>query len=137
MLKQLLAEMTDIDIRVAEIKDEKADCQGKINDIVIASVNQARLLQGKDTGAINVLVDGVEVRHTLPKKIMWDQEKLFDIFKKINATDDDPSNYMSVRFSVPEKKYKLFIPEIKEHFLPARTVETGTPKIELKIKERS
>ena len=70
MLKQLLAEMADIDTRMAEIKDEKADCQGKINDIVIASVNQARLLQGKDTGAINVLVDGVEVRHTLPKKIV-------------------------------------------------------------------
>ncbi len=135
MLKQLLAEMTDIDTRMAEIKDEKADCQEKINDIVIASVNQARLLQGKDTGAINVLVDDVEVRHTLPKKIVWDQEKLSEIFEKIRAVAEDPTDYMSVKFSVSEKNYKKFIPEIKDHFSPARTVEIGTPKIELKIKE--
>ena len=137
MLKQLLAEITDIDIRVTEIKKEKADCQEKINDIVTASVNQARLLQGKDTGTINILVDGVEVRHTLPKKIVWDQEKLSEIFEKIRAVAEDPTDYMSVKYSVSEKNYKKFIPEIKDHFLPARTVETGKPNIELKIKERS
>jgi hypothetical protein len=137
MLKKLLTEMTDIDIRAAEIKKEKAECQGKINDIVIDRIKQARLSQGKDTGAINILVDGVEVRHTLPKKIVWDQEKLSEIFEKIRAVAEDPTDYMTVKFSVTEKNYKQFVPEIKEHFIPARTVETGSPKIELKIREES
>lgn len=132
MLKQLIDEMAEIDARANAIKQEKVECQTRIDAAIDETVRQARDIQGKDTGTVNVLIDGIEVKHTISKKVLWDQEILFDVFQKIYSSGDKPGDYMKMSFSVPEKLYDGFQPAIKAHFSPARTVQAGTIKTEFK-----
>jgi hypothetical protein len=134
-LKTLMSEMAEIDERAKVIKSEKADCQGKIDETIKEKIKQARALQGVDTGVVNILVDGVEVKHSIPKSVVWDQEKLTEVYDKIKEHGDNPLDYITRKLSVAEKSYSAFIPSIKEVFAPARTVGAGKPTVKLKIKE--
>lgn len=134
MLKQLMSEMDEIKEREAAVKQEKADCQARINAIIDEKIAAARLAQGKDLGTVSIFVDGIDVKHTIQKKVTWNQEILFGIYEKIRTSKDNPADYMGVKFTVPEKLYKGFEPGVREIFAAARTVGTGAAKTELKVR---
>ena len=134
MLRQLIEEMHDIDISLASIKKDKVELQEKIDEYIADKVEQARLLQGKDLGTVTVLVDDIEVKHTIGKKVTWDQGRLFEIFQKIIAAGDRPASYMKMTFSVPEKTYGKFEGPMRDMFKSARTLSPGSSKVEFKTR---
>jgi len=135
MLLLLKAEMEEIEARAAAIKQEKADCQARIDSAICETIKQARAIQGKEFGTVTALINGVTVKHSITPKVTWDQTKLFDLFDRISKAGDTPGDYMKITFAVPESNYKKFAPEIRQHFDAARTVEPGTVKVELTFKE--
>jgi hypothetical protein len=51
--------------------------------------------------------------------------------ERIRATGDDPAQYVEIAFKVPERKYAAWPDNIRAEFEPARTVKTGTLKVEI------
>lgn len=78
--------------------------------------------------------EGVTV--TVPKNVSWDQEKLDELWKRLEAMGETASEYIDVKASVPESKYKAWPESLRAMFEPARTVKPGTPKITFKVAEK-
>jgi len=94
------------------------------------AINERRT-EHKDTGTIRFLDDSVTVIADLPKKIDWDQALIGEVIERIRAGGDDPAEYVEVSFKVPERNYVAWPEAIRQGFEPARTVRTGTLKVEI------
>jgi hypothetical protein len=134
-LKDFLKVQNFINEKIEYYKSELAKIDEKIESTVSKPLNQVRLLQGKDTGTIAAMIEDVEVKQDVPKKVVWDQDKLRKVRAKILLAGDVPDNYMSAKFSISEKSYNAFFPEIKAVFAPAREVKPGKAKLSFKLKE--
>lgn len=139
-LEELIASKNNLLVKFMTIKNELDDIENKITDIITPVLAQARTIQGKETGVINALVQGFNVKEDVPKTVKWDNSKLAAIYKNIAANDEDPEKYIKKTvkesYTVPEKEFKSFEPEIKEFFNEARTIVHGQPKITIEKKEK-
>ena len=136
-LKELIQMQEIIKGQIEYQKTELSQVEEEIENKVAEPIKQIRLLQGKDTGTISVMVENIEVKHDLPKKVIWDQGKLKQIVVKIKNAGDDPDKYITVKYSVSEKQFKNFPPAIQTVFMQAREVKTGKAKITFKIEEEN
>ena len=134
-LKELIQMQEIIKGQIEYQKTELSQVEEEIENKVAEPIMRVRLLQGKDTGTISVMVENIEVKHDLPKKVVWDQGKLKQIVVKIKNAGDDPDKYTTVKYSVSEKQFKGFPSEIQAVFIQAREVKTGKAKITFKIEE--
>ena len=137
-LKSLLAERGRLETDIKWVQGQLADFNEKlaavnedIETIIAGPVKESRRLAGKDTGTVDVLIDGVMVKHCVQKKVVWDQEKLIEVRKRILAGNDNPDKYMDSKttYKVSEKAFKAMVAPVKKIFATARTVMGGTPKI--------
>ncbi len=96
-----------------------------------AQAKALRAQLGKDTGTVHFDDDGVRVTADLPKKPVWDQKKLTEIAERINASGDDPTEYLDITYKVAERKYTAWPEHLREVFAPARTLRTGKPAFQL------
>jgi hypothetical protein len=96
---------------------------------------EARRAEGKDTGTVRLQDGPVTVVAELPKRIDWDQAMLAGLVERIRADGADPTEYVDIAFSVPERKYTAWPKDIRQEFEPARTVRTGKPKFRLLLGE--
>ena len=137
-LKELIAEKERLNVKIAALMEPVNLVQGELNEIenqinvVIAdSIKQARLMAGKDTGTVDVLVQGVMVKHSMAKVVKWHQEKLASIRQLIASHNDDPDRYMKtkIEYRIDEKDYLGFPEQIKAVFAEAREVKAGQPKV--------
>ena len=53
------------------------------------------------------------------------------LVERIRAAGDDPAEYVEISFKVPERNYVAWPEAIRQGFEPARTVRTGTLKVEI------
>jgi len=85
------------------------------------------------TGSTAITDDiGNQLSVNIPKKVVWDQEKLAYLWDEIASNDGDPREYMEQKLSVPEGRYKAWPEYIREYFTPARTVQAGNPTFSFK-----
>lgn len=95
-----------------------------------------RLEQGKDTGKVHFMDDGIRVTSELSKRPEWDQQKLAEIAKRITEAGDDPAEFIDVAYKVSERKYIAWPESLRAAFEPARTLKTGKPTFHLEtVKE--
>lgn len=95
-----------------------------------------RLEQGKDTGKVHFVDDGIRVTSELSKRPEWDQQKLAEIAKRIAEAGDDPAEFIDVAYKVSERKYTAWPESLRAAFEPARTLKTGKPIFHLEtVKE--
>lgn len=95
-----------------------------------------RLEQGKDTGKVHFIDDGIRVTSELSKRPEWDQQKLAEIAKRIAEAGDDPAEFIDVAYKVSERKYTAWPESLRAAFEPARTLKTGKPTFHLEtVKE--
>ena len=114
------------------MREQMANADKAIYELVIADLMAIRKLQGKEYGAVNITREGFRVTETIDKKVKWDQEKLFGVFHKIQSTGDNPFDWMKAEFKVGEKEYGAYPKNIQAVFAPARTVTPGDPKLGFK-----
>jgi len=116
-----------------------ADIDAEIGLAIGDAVKVVRTQSGKDTGTVDVLVQGVMVKHNVPKKVVWDQEKLAGIKKLIKEHGDEPDYYMDTTvkttYKVAEKVYEKMDPEVRAIFSQAREVRVGDPVITFEIRQ--
>ena len=55
-----------------------------------------RRIEGKDTGRVRFLVDGIEIIADLPKRTDWDQARLRDAAAVLRGWGEDPADYASI-----------------------------------------
>ena len=96
-----------------------------------ARAAEARRACGKDTGTVRLVDGDFTVIADLPKRVEWDQAKLASMVERIRAAGEDPAEYVEISFKVPERAYSAWPEAIRQGFEPARTVKTGTLKIDL------
>ena len=88
-------------------------------------------MAGKDSGTVRLRDGTTTVVADLSKRVDWDQEKLGQMVERIRAAGDDPAEYVEISFKVSERKYAAWPEAIRQGFEPARTVRTGTLKVEI------
>jgi len=92
---------------------------------------QARLqllADGKDSGTTHVIDGALDISVEIDKTVKWDQKQLPVIWDRIAASGDDPRQYIEVKYSVSETKFKAWPDTLKQPFSTARTVTPGKPK---------
>lgn len=91
----------------------------------------ARRAAGKGTGTVRLAEDGVTVVADLPKRTSWDQAMLAGLVTEIRAAGQDPAEYITTEYKVPERSWGAWPSSIRAAFEPARTVTTGKPTYKL------
>jgi hypothetical protein len=142
-LKELLQRRAALNLEAKKITEsisgQLEDVGARLNDVekeitalLSPDLSAIRKLQEKEFGAVHITRDDYRVTETIPKKVKWDQEKLFGIYRVIRDSGDDPFAWMKAEWKVGEKEFNTYPREIQSVFAPARTVTPGDPKIEFK-----
>lgn len=140
MLKELLKQKLEVEGRIAdlqatiepalaEMRDQICDINLQIGTATQDKLKELRTLQAKQYGVVHLVMGGVKVSETVSKRVTWDQAKLGELFTRIQASGDEPRNYMKMKLEVGEKEFDKFAPGIKDIFAEARTVTPGVPTI--------
>ena len=83
------------------------------------------LADGKDTGTTHLQHDDFDITVEIGKDVKWDTKGLAELVAKIEATGSDPREYVEIKYSVSETKFKAWPQSLRAPFEPLRTV---TPK---------
>lgn len=86
---------------------------------------------GRDFGTVHIHDDELHVKFELPKKVIWNQDKLKQIAERIAASGDKVESYIDIKLSVSEVRYINWPPALQQQFAAARTVEEGKSTITL------
>jgi hypothetical protein len=86
-------------------------------------------LTGRDTGTARFREGNFNIVAELPKKVIWDQERLSSIVDKIPLIER--KQYVKVTYSIDERKYITWPDNIKSSFAEARTVELAKPRFKI------
>ena len=129
---ELLAALQhEIDAAAKQMKAVTARFSTALEVRYAARAAEARRACGKDTGTVRLVDGDFTVVADLPKRVEWDQAKLAAMVERIRAAGEDPAEYVGISFKVPERAYSAWPEAIRQGFEPARTVKTGTLKIDL------
>jgi len=99
---------------------------------ILHGVLERRYARGINKTGTSHLVDGyIEVTVNVPKRVKYDQMLLAQAVEMIKGWGEDPAEYVTTEIKVSERSYEAWPSSIRDLFTPARTVETGKPKIVL------
>ena len=121
----------EIDARLRRDKAAKARLDAGLAVRYADRAAEERQAAGKDTGTTRFDDGDFTIVADLPKRVDWDQDKLAAMVARIRDAGDDPAQYVDIAIKVPERKYAAWPDAIRKGFEPARTVRTGTLKVEL------
>ena len=118
-------------MQLEDAKHVLAEIDEAIHAKVDAEVKLSRQYHSKPDGSIRVVVDGVEVHSTVPKRVEWDSALLDEIMSELELEGYNPMDWVSYKLSIPEKKYKEMPSGVRKIVDRARTTKHGKEKIEL------
>lgn len=127
-LVDLIKQRKALEKEAAMVKAALAEVDEQIDGILVEQVAAGLAAKGTDTGTVNLTRDGVDVKAVVSKSVDWDQSKLAEIWTSIQAANDDPAQYIGLKYSVSETSFKAWPESIKRVFYPARTLKPGKPK---------
>ena len=90
------------------------------------------LAQGKDTGTTHIEDAGFDITVEIGKDVKWDAAGLAELVAKIEATGGDPREYVEIKYSVSEAKFKAWPQTLRAPFEALRTVTPKAPKFVLR-----
>ena len=131
----LAALQREIDAAAKQMKAVTSRFSTALEVRYAARAAEARRACGKDTGTVRLVDGDFTVVADLSKRVEWDQAKLAAMVERIRAAGEDPAEYVEISFKVPERAYVAWPEAIRQGFEPARTVKTGTLKVELLAQE--
>jgi hypothetical protein len=131
----VLAEIESIDAQIESLKSKRLTFETDLNGFIGSDV--AEQLQGKDygCGTANVETPEFKVKCVVTKKVKWDEKQLAGLYAQIQASGENPADYIKVSYDVSETAYKAWPEKISKVFEPARTVEASKPKVTFERKK--
>jgi hypothetical protein len=127
----LAAMQREIDAAAKQMKAVTARFNTALEVRFATRAAEVRSASGKDTGTVRFDEGDFTIVADLPKRVDWDQDRLAAMVERIRAAGDDPAEYVEISFKVPERNYVAWPEAIRQGFEPARTVRTGTLKVEI------
>ena len=98
-----------------------------------ADAARAQLLaQGKDTGTTHIEDAGFDITVEVGKDVKYEPKGLAELVAKIEATGGDPREYVEIKYSVSEAKFKAWPQTLRAPFEALRTVTPKAPKFVLR-----
>lgn len=114
---------------IAELKSDAKFFDEKINSALLARTEedrrQALKAKGSDTGTVTLPFGPYAVRVDVPKRVEWDQAELAKAVARLADLEEDPTEYVKIKYEVSETNYKAWTAKVKGIFDPARTVKHG------------
>jgi hypothetical protein len=132
----LLALQDEAAAETARVKRLRDRLEAAIAKRYEAAAAAERAAQGKTSGTVRIEDEGVVVVAELPKKVMWDQDRLAAMAERIRAAGDDPTEYLEITYRVPERRYSAWPEAMREGFAAARSETTGKPVFRLEARDR-
>lgn len=93
---------------------------------------QQLLAENKDTGTTHVLDGEFDVVIEVSKDVNWDQKTLQSIWNSMVAVGQDPTEFITAKYSISETRFKAWPDVFRQPFMAARTVKTKPPKVDLR-----
>ena len=126
---ELLSRKKIIQVEIKQLKTELDEINSDLEDRYLSKAKD-QLLQNSDKQGFGTTIiqdNDKKVSVSIRKKVTWDTPKLLELSKKL----DNPNEYINLKCSVSENKYKSASDVIKNLLCEARTVEDGTVSIEI------
>lgn len=117
------------------IKAAQAEVQKTLTGRFAERARLQLLADGRDTGTTHIQDDEFDITVEIGKDVKWDQTKLPAIWDRIAASGDDPRQYIEVKYSVSETKFKAWPQTLRAPFDALRTVTPKAPKFVLRRQE--
>ena len=90
------------------------------------------LAKGQDTGTTHILDGDFDITGEIGKDVKWEPKGLTELVAKIEATGSDPREYVEIKYSVSEAKFKAWPQTLRAPFEALRTVTPKAPKFVLR-----
>jgi hypothetical protein len=122
---------------LATLADEikMMEARAKSCKAMLGAVVQAKYsFDANDTGTQRLHDGEIDVVVNVPKSVSWDQDKLNEVFNNLTNMGEDAHEYIDIKASVSETKYKAWPESLRTMFEPARTVKPGSPSIKFERK---
>jgi len=134
-MKTVVELYEEVTAEIDRLQKQKAELHNMLTTAYEQQIKEQ--LANKDYGAGTVTVDLGEktIKLTYNKKVTWDGDRLRELYKRIEAGNENPDEYIEVRMTVPENKFKNWPTAIQESFVDARTVEVTGPTIKIEAKK--
>lgn len=130
----LLQKRYQLALNIKLMKAELDSVDAQIREAFEQDIERQYSLKDEPFGVTHVELDGFKVTFKVPKKVDWDQERLAQIYDDIKAKADKwgkVSDYIKVKYEVPERAYAAWPEPLLKIFDPARTVKQGNITIEV------
>jgi len=130
-------DLADLSDQLTKLVSHTKDLKEKFDDALILRfseiVKEKLQCENKDTGSTKFIENGLQIIAEVPKKVIWDSEKLNEIIKTIS--DDKRKAIIKTKHVIEERKYSQLTPDDKNLFASARTVVPGKIKFQFEIEE--
>ena len=90
------------------------------------------LAKGQDTGTTHICEGDFDITVEIGKDVKYEPKGIADLVAKIKATGGDPSEYVEIKYSVSEAKFKAWPQTLRAPFEALRTVTPKAPKFVLR-----
>ena len=90
------------------------------------------LAKGQDTGTTHIQDGDFDITVEIGKDVKWETKGLTELVAKIKATGGDPREYVEIKYSVSEAKFKAWPQTLRAPFEALRTVTPKAPKFVLR-----
>ena len=133
-VNQILDELVKTNNELDSLKEKKKGLENALfesyNDVIDDKLSKT------DYGTGSVKIDTAEykITATIRKNVKWDNAKLSALADRIVAGGCNPLDYMDIKYSVPETKYKSYPDSMKQEFIDARTVTPSAPSFKIERK---
>ena len=121
---------------ISDAKSELATLANLVQaglELRYADEARAQLLaKGQDTGTTHILDGDFDITVEVGKDVKWEPKGLNELVAKIEATGGDAREYVEVKYSVSEAKFKAWPQTLRAPFEALRTVTPKAPKFVLR-----
>ena len=121
---------------LAEAKSELGTLAGMVQaglELRYGEQAKAQLLaKGQDTGTTHLQDAGFDITVEVSKDVKWEPKGLTELVAQIQAAGGEPREYVEVKYSVSEAKFKAWPQTLRAPFEALRTVTPKAPKFVLR-----
>lgn len=132
-IEQKLQALIELQETMACLKNEEATLKLEIQKHFEDDIKVQLAVKDEPYGTVNCQVSNYKIKFDRPKRVLWDQSALATLNKQIMEGGENPTDYITVEYSVSEAKYKSWPQAIKDAFIEARTVKDGAISVKVEV----
>jgi len=127
MTDKLIQALDKVTEKIKKLKKEEAELKEQLLEKLDVNIQLELIKKDEPYGVVHI--EGLEI--IVPKKVMWDQDKLATLYQNILISNEDPKDYIDLTYKVAESKYKAWPESVRCNFTGARSVEPGSPTVKI------